>query len=105
MGSGEALLGPHGAGHSDTALSSREAGKAPVPLSPLPLVGKQQGHSLLPNSYPGALCLVLCARCSVPPEAGRRVPGSCLGTTKREAEAVPNRQALALGKEGVLNVK
>lgn len=37
----EALPGPHGAGHTDTALSSREGGKAPVQSSvPTPLCGK-----------------------------------------------------------------
>lgn len=98
----EALPGLHGAGHSDTALSSREGGTPPPPpppppLSPLPFVKKQQGHSLLLHSHPSHLC---------PWRLGERVPWLMPGENKDGGQSCPRQGRRWLwGRKGELRVK
>lgn len=89
----EALPGPHRDGHADAALSSRDGGRAPVPLSPLSFVEQQPGHSLL---------LISCLGSFVPLEPGRRAPWLILGENKNGGQDCLSLtgQALAPGKEG-----
>lgn len=89
----EALPGPHWHGHSDAALSSRDGGRAPVPLFPLSFVEQQPGHSLL---------LISCLISVVPLGPRRRAPWLILGGDKDRGQGFLSLtgQVLALGKEG-----
>lgn len=92
----EALPDPHGAGHSDTALSSREGGKAPhAELCPHSPLWKNNKAILRCFTHTPVMC--------APGGWEKSTLGSCLGKTKMEVKALG--RLWLWGRKGELRVK